>query len=98
MAKGLVARSLHITEVMEELGPNLGSPHTKATGDKLLEMSSEMLTLVLAHTSKTLSHPFITAPIAVHSVSHSIYRISITSFCSPVSCVFDGKKSAGTRI
>lgn len=35
---GLLARYLHLTDLMLEFGPNLGMPHTKAMGDGLFEL------------------------------------------------------------
>ena len=35
---GLLARYIRLTDLMEEFGPNLGMPHTKALGDKLFEL------------------------------------------------------------
>ncbi|MBW1617056.1 MAG: type II toxin-antitoxin system RelE/ParE family toxin [Deltaproteobacteria bacterium] len=35
---GLLARFLRLTELIEEFGPNLGMPHTRALGDKLFEL------------------------------------------------------------
>ena len=38
MPAGLLARYLRLTEVMEEFGPDLGSPHTRAMGQRLFEI------------------------------------------------------------
>jgi phage-related protein len=38
LPKGLLARYLQCTERMEEFGPNLGMPHTKAMGTGLFEL------------------------------------------------------------
>jgi phage-related protein len=35
---GLLARYIHLTEIMEEFGPNIGMPHTKSLGSGLLEL------------------------------------------------------------
>ena len=35
---GLLARYLHLTDLMLEFGPNLGMPHTRAMGDGLFEL------------------------------------------------------------
>ena len=35
---GLLARYLHVTDLMLQFGPNLGMPHTRAMGEKLFEM------------------------------------------------------------
>lgn len=35
---GLLARYLHLTDLIEEFGPNLGMPHTRSLGDKLFEL------------------------------------------------------------
>ena len=34
---GILADLLHILEMIEDLGPNLGKPHTMAMGDGLLK-------------------------------------------------------------
>ena len=36
--QGLQARYDHLTSLMEEFGPNLGMPHTRALGDGLFEL------------------------------------------------------------
>ncbi|MHC4873273.1 MAG: type II toxin-antitoxin system RelE/ParE family toxin [Planctomycetota bacterium] len=38
LPSGLLARYLHLTDLIEEFGPNLGMPHTRALGDKLFEL------------------------------------------------------------
>jgi phage-related protein len=38
MPPGLLARYVRVTELMEEFGGNLGSPHTRAMGGKLFEL------------------------------------------------------------
>ena len=38
MPGGLLARYIHVTDLMIEFGPNLGMPHTKAMGEKLFEI------------------------------------------------------------
>ncbi len=38
MPKGLLARYIHVTDIMREFGPNLGQPHTRSMGDKLFEI------------------------------------------------------------
>ncbi len=35
---GIVARFIHLTERMQEFGPNLGMPHTRAMGGGLFEL------------------------------------------------------------
>jgi phage-related protein len=35
---GILARYLHLTDMMEQFGPNLGMPHTKSLGEKLFEL------------------------------------------------------------
>ncbi len=35
---GILARYFRLTDLMVEVGPNLGLPHTKALGDGLLEL------------------------------------------------------------
>lgn len=35
---GILARYLHLTELMREFGPNLGMPHTRSFGEKLFEL------------------------------------------------------------
>ncbi len=37
----LLARYIHYTEIMQEFGPNIGYPHTKALGDGLFELRSK---------------------------------------------------------
>ncbi|QGP41353.1 type II toxin-antitoxin system RelE/ParE family toxin [Piscirickettsia salmonis] len=39
--KGVLANYLHISELMQEFGPNLGLPHTKAMGDGLFEIRAK---------------------------------------------------------
>ncbi len=39
--KGILANFLHIAEMMEEFGPSLGLPYTKAVGGGLLEIRSK---------------------------------------------------------
>jgi len=34
----LLARYVHLTDLMRTMGPNLGMPHTRAMGDKLFEL------------------------------------------------------------
>ena len=34
----LLARFIKLTEIMQEFGPNIGMPHTKALGDGLFEL------------------------------------------------------------
>lgn len=38
---GILADLLHILEMIEELGPNLGKPHTAAMGDGLFEIRAK---------------------------------------------------------
>ncbi len=38
---GILADLLHILEVIKELGPNLGKPHTAAMGDGLFEIRAK---------------------------------------------------------
>ena len=38
LPSGLLARYLHLTDLIEEFGPNLEMPHTKPLGDKLFEL------------------------------------------------------------
>ena len=38
MPSGLVARYIHLTDIMIQFGPNLGMPHTRAMGGKLFEI------------------------------------------------------------
>jgi len=38
MPSGLLARYIHVTDMMMLFGPNLGMPHTRAMGEKLFEM------------------------------------------------------------
>lgn len=38
---GILANLLHIMEMMEELGPNLGKPHTTSMGDGLFEIRAK---------------------------------------------------------
>lgn len=38
MPSGLLARYIHVSDLMLKFGPNLGMPHTRAMGDKLFEM------------------------------------------------------------
>jgi len=38
MPSGLLARYVHITDLMLLFGPNLGMPHTRAMGEKLFEI------------------------------------------------------------
>jgi len=38
MPSGLLARYIHVTDLMMQFGPNLGMPHTRAMGDKLFEI------------------------------------------------------------
>lgn len=35
---GLLAKYIHLTDLMEDFGPNLGLPHTKSLGEKLFEL------------------------------------------------------------
>jgi len=35
---GILARYLHLADLMQEFGPNLGMPHTRSLGDKLFEL------------------------------------------------------------
>lgn len=39
--KGILANFLHIAEMMETLGPALGSPYTKPLGDGLFEIRAK---------------------------------------------------------
>ncbi|QGP52351.1 Phage-related protein (plasmid) [Piscirickettsia salmonis] len=39
--KGVLANYLHISELMQEFGPNLGLPHTKAMSDGLFEIRAK---------------------------------------------------------
>lgn len=38
LPKGILARYIHVTDLMLEFGPNLGMPHTRSMGDKLFEI------------------------------------------------------------
>ncbi len=38
MPAGILARYLHLTDLMIEFGPNLGMPHTRALKEKLFEL------------------------------------------------------------
>lgn len=38
MPAGILARYLHLTDLMLEFGPNLGMPHTRALKEKLFEL------------------------------------------------------------
>jgi phage-related protein len=38
LPSGILARYLHLTELMLQFGPNLGMPHTRALGAKLFEL------------------------------------------------------------
>jgi phage-related protein len=38
MPAGLLARFVHVTDLMLEFGPNLGGLHTRSMGDKLFEI------------------------------------------------------------
>ena len=38
---GILANLLHIMEMMEELGPNFGKPHTSSMGDGLFEIRAK---------------------------------------------------------
>jgi phage-related protein len=38
MPSGLLARYIHITDMMLVFGPNLGMPHTQSMGEKLFEI------------------------------------------------------------
>ena len=38
LPSGLLARYLHLTDLMLEFGPNLGMPHTRAIGNGLFEL------------------------------------------------------------
>jgi len=38
---GVLANLLHIMEMMEELGPRLGKPHTSSMGDGLFEIRAK---------------------------------------------------------
>jgi len=38
MPFGLLARYIHVSDLMLKFGPNLGMPHTRAMGEKLFEM------------------------------------------------------------
>ena len=38
MPAGILARYLHLTDLMLEFGPNLGMPHTRALKEKLYEL------------------------------------------------------------
>ena len=35
---GLLARYLHLADLIEEFGPSLGMPHTRSLGEKLFEL------------------------------------------------------------
>ena len=39
--RGILANFLHIAEMIEEFGPALGSPYTKALGDGLFEIRAK---------------------------------------------------------
>jgi phage-related protein len=38
MPAGLLARYIHVTDMMLVFGPNLGMPHTRSMGEKLFEI------------------------------------------------------------
>lgn len=38
LPEGLLARYLHLTDMMQEFGGHLGMPHTRALGDGLFEL------------------------------------------------------------
>ena len=38
MPSGLLARYIHVSDLMLKFEPNLGMPHTRAMGEKLFEM------------------------------------------------------------
>ncbi len=38
LPSGLLARYLHLADLMLEFGPNIGMPHTRAMGDGLFEL------------------------------------------------------------
>lgn len=38
MPSGLLARYIHVTDLMLDFGPNLGMPHTRSMGEKLFEI------------------------------------------------------------
>lgn len=38
MPSGLLARYIHVSDMMLQFGPNLGMPHTRPMGEKLFEM------------------------------------------------------------
>jgi phage-related protein len=38
LPSGLLARYVHITDLMIQFGPNLGMPHTRSMGEKLFEI------------------------------------------------------------
>ena len=38
MPSGLLARYVHVTDLIMQFGPNLGMPHTRAMGNKLFEI------------------------------------------------------------
>ncbi len=38
MPAGILARYLHLTDLMLEFGPNVGMPHTRALKNKLFEL------------------------------------------------------------
>ena len=49
MPSGLLARYIHVSDLMLKFGPNLGMPHTRAMGEKLFEMrlkSKEGISLI----------------------------------------------------
>jgi phage-related protein len=38
MPSGLLARYIHVSDMMLSFGPNLGMPHTRAMGERLFEI------------------------------------------------------------
>jgi len=38
LPEGILARYIRLADLMEEFGPNLGMPHTRALGNKLFEL------------------------------------------------------------
>ncbi len=36
--EGILARYIHVTDIMLQFGPNLGMPHTRSMGNKLFEI------------------------------------------------------------
>ena len=63
---GILADLLHILEMIEELGPNLGRPHTAPIGDGLFEIRAKgkegigrSLFAVVVHHEVVILHSFV---------------------------------------